>query len=206
MRERSNIRDVAVLQPDFLGFIFYPLSPRYAGEMLSADILDRLSPGIKKTGVFVNPPLQDVLQVSWRFSLDTIQLHGVESPSLCGDLRSKGLKVIKAFSFQKKEDIKKCRDYIHFADYFLFDSVTPGYGGSGRKFKWEILDEYDLEKPFFLSGGIGQEDLADIMGIRNPALYGIDLNSRFETEPGMKNVEMIREFIIQIRNNNLNHE
>lgn len=199
MREPENILGVANLKPDLMGFIFYPGSPRYAGETLKPENLICLPEQIKRVGVFVNSDSEKIAGAILRYSLDIVQLHGNESPEMCGRLTEKGISVIKAFNITEDSDFEACEMYTNCTKYFLFDTFTSKYGGSGKKFNWELLEKYNLVHPFFLSGGIAQGDISKIQKITNPAFYGIDLNSRFEVKPGLKNITMLKEFISGIR-------
>lgn len=198
MREPGNIIDVAQLNPDLMGFIFYPHSPRYIAEHLDPSEYIALIAGIKKVGVFVNADLREIQRMISKYSLDVIQLHGNESPDTCRRLRETGVGVIKTFHIGDRDACKQCSRYISDTDFFLFDTRSGKYGGSGEKFNWKILDKYDPGHPFFLSGGIGPDDLDEILRISNPSLYGIDLNSRFEIEPGLKNAELLKEFMNEL--------
>ncbi len=199
LREADNIKAVAELNPDFLGFIFYPGSPRFAGELLSPESLIYLRAGIRKTGVFVNADFKMITGTVRKYSLDTVQLHGSESPETCCRLKDTGVGVIKAFNIRKSGDFAGCSGFIKCTDYFLFDSAAQSFGGSGQKFNWELIREYDLDHPFFISGGINPADTSDIMNITNPSFHGIDLNSRFETRPGLKDIEKLKQFIKELR-------
>jgi phosphoribosylanthranilate isomerase len=200
MRETGNIIAAAELMPDFMGFIFYPGSGRFAGEMLNPEIVAHLPAGIRKTGVFVNAELNEITETVSKYSLNAIQLHGDEPPELCRILRDTGIVVIKAFSIGENMSFSSCRDYISCTDYFLFDTMTINHGGSGQKFDWKLLDRYDAGQPFILSGGISPTDIDNIAGITNPSFYGLDLNSRFELEPGVKDIEKLKKFINELRN------
>ncbi len=199
MRDTDNILKVTELGPDILGFIFYRSSTRYAGNMLDEDILLKIPFSVLKAGVFVNEDEKLISETVERFSLDMVQLHGDETPELCKRLKDKNIKVIKVFSMSIKDPFSKCSKYTGVTDYFLFDTPATGSGGTGSKFDWKILNEYNLNHPFFLSGGISTEDTDRIGEINNPSLSGIDLNSRFETSPGIKNTEMLKNFISEIR-------
>ena len=201
MREPDNIIEVAELMPDLMGFIFYPFSPRYANETLYPEILARLSPAIRKTGVFVNTDIEMIIRSVSKYSLDIVQLHGNETPDICRLLNERGIPVIKAFNIKDSISFRSCLDFISCTDYFLFDSCTSDHGGSGSKFNWEELNKYDLGHPFFLSGGITPNDITNILAIDNPEFYGIDLNSRFEIKPGKKDPEILKQFISEIRFN-----
>jgi phosphoribosylanthranilate isomerase len=200
MREPVNIVEVGDLSPDLMGFIFYPGSPRYAGETLKPHTLTALPDTIRKVGVFVNADYDNIKKTVTRYSLDYVQLHGDETAELCKRLKNIGFGIIKAFNIKEISGFDLCTKFENCADYFLFDAATLKHGGSGLKFDWKVLSGYTLDKPFFLSGGIGPEDVASILEIKNPSLYGIDLNSRFELKPGLKDVIKLRTIISAIRN------
>lgn len=197
MKIPENIRAVAALQPDLMGFIFYPKSPRYA-EPLDIATLNALPKSIKKIGVFVNEDLEDILTIATKYDLDGVQLHGTELVEMCKELRKAGFIVIKAFPIAEAYNFKVTKAYEGTCDYFLFDTKTDAYGGSGVKFKWEMLNEYVGETSFLLSGGIAADDAEAILKIEHPKLAGIDLNSKFEVKPGLKNVELLSGFLKEI--------
>ena len=201
MREPGNILDIAALKPDFMGFIFYNESPRYAEKILDRSILHKMPAGINKTGVFVNSDFDHISRIVTDYSLGTVQLHGNETPDLCFSLKERGIQIIKTFSISAKETFGRCSDFTGCTDYFLFDTAVSGFGGSGQKFNWKELHNYDLAHPFFLSGGIAQEDYNAINEIDNPSFHGIDLNSRFEIKPGLKDRAMLEKFISDLRQN-----
>ena len=198
MKYPSNIWDVAALHPDFIGFIFYPKSPRFA-EPLDIATLTALPKTIKKIGVFVNENLENILTIASKYDLDGVQLHGTELVDMCKKLRKAGYLVLKAFPIAEAYNFKVTKAYEGTCDYFLFDTKTDAYGGSGMKFNWRMLDEYVGETPFLLSGGIAADDAEAILKIDHPRLAGIDLNSKFEVSPGLKNVELLKGFIQQLR-------
>lgn len=198
MREKENIREVAELNPDMLGFIFYPASSRYAGN-IDPEILNDFPPQIIKTGVFVNSSFDQVTETVSKYSLGMVQLHGNESPELCYRIKETGIPIIKAFSIANDFDFNECRQYLFCTDYFLFDTSVRGYGGSGEKFDWEVLNKYIFQHPFFLSGGISPGDAEKVVSIENRGLRGIDINSRFETKPGIKDVMLLRNFISELK-------
>jgi phosphoribosylanthranilate isomerase len=198
MRDPGNIAGVASLLPDYLGFIYYPKSPRYAHELKPGDI-SGLPVSIRKTGVFVNSPRDEVLSISRRMGFRTLQLHGEESPDLCRDLKEEGFEIIKVFSIGGDGGFEKTGKYLKYCDLFLFDTASEKYGGTGEKYPWERLQEYSGEKDFFLSGGLAPGDLDDILKIRHPRLAGVDLNSRFEDAPGIKNLDLLARFMEGIR-------
>lgn len=202
MREPENMLEVANLKPDLMGFIFYPASPRYATEKLNSEIFTKFPPGIKKVGVFVNTDFDEIKATICKYSLDMVQLHGDESPEICLRLNEAGIHVTKSFNIKDGTGFKLCSKYIPCTDYFLFDASTSKYGGSGLKFDWKILDKYELGHPFFLSGGIGPGDVYNILEITNPAFHGIDLNSKFEVKPGLKDIKILKKFMYDVRNKN----
>src|ERR1700761_2142177 len=187
MRDSGNIEAVAALQPDYMGFIFYPQSPRYIGETEK-----NLSRNIIKTGVFVNEGIDKVHKLINKHSLSAVQLHGAESPEFCNAFQGK-VKVIKAFGVDKDFDFHQLQPYTGSVDYFLFDTKTDKHGGSGQSFDWSLLDKYKLGIPFFLSGGLSLENLDEVEAIQHPQFYGVDLNSRFEVEPGLKDIDKLKK-------------
>ena len=198
MKYPENIQAIAALKPDLIGFIFYPKSPRYA-EPLDASVLNLLPPTIKKIGVFVNENLENILTIAYKYKLDGIQLHGAELVNMCRELKRLGYIVIKAFPVAEAYNFKVTKAYEGVCDYFLFDTKTEGYGGSGVKFNWKMLNEYVGETPFLLSGGIASDDAEAIQKIEHLKFAGIDLNSKFEVKPGLKNVDLLRGFIRQFQ-------
>jgi len=198
MKYPENIRSIANLQPDFMGFIFYPKSPRYA-EPLDLETLQSLPKSIKKIGVFVNESLENILTIVYKYNLDGVQLHGSENVEICSKLKDTGLLVLKAFPIADAYNFNVTKNYEGACDYFLFDTKTEAYGGSGVKFDWRILNEYKGETPFLLSGGIAADDAEAILEIEHPKFAGIDLNSKFEVSPGLKNVELLKGFMKEIR-------
>ncbi len=199
LREPANMIEVANLKPDLVGFNFYPDSPRYALKNLKPEIFVHFPPGLKKVGVFVNADLNEIKENVLKYSLDMVQLHGDETPETCRLLFMKGISLIKAFRIQFKTDFKRFVDYVPWTNYFLFDTPTKKFGGSGKKFDWKILEGYDLGQPFFLSGGIAPGDSLSLLEISNPFFYGIDINSRFEILPGKKDIDLLKKFMNEIR-------
>ena len=199
LRDSENIREIAALQPDFMGFIFYPNSPRYVGQ-LDAGSLTSLPTSIKKTGVFVNENLENILTAISKYNLDAVQLHGADNKKLCRKIRQEAkTMVIKVFPIMDASNFRVTGDYEAVADYFLFDTKTDLYGGSGQKFNWNILQEYTGNKSFLLSGGIGADDVKALRAIEHPLLAGVDLNSKFELKPGLKNVALLKQFIDELK-------
>jgi phosphoribosylanthranilate isomerase len=196
MREPRNITDIAALRPDFIGLIFYPKSPRYVSEN---SISETIPEDVRLIGVFVDETPEKMLETAKRYSLHGIQLHGEESPETCRIVRENGLLCIKAFSIGNREDFSLARQYVADTDYFLFDTKTETFGGSGMKFDWDIIGGYSLSRPFLLGGGIGPEDAERLRQIAHPRFAGADINSRFETAPAIKDMEKVKQFIKIIR-------
>jgi len=199
MRDVRNIRDVSACGPDMLGFIFHPGSARYVGDDPDPFLFHKAVEGILTTGVFVNTPVETILGLARRYSLDQIQLHGREGTDACRMIREAGYKVMKAFALSRDFDFSTLAAYGPVCDYFLFDSPSEKHGGSGMKFQWDLLKEYPYKTPFFLSGGIGPEDAGKILGLHHPALYAVDINSRFEVSPGYKDIHQVKAFISYIK-------
>jgi phosphoribosylanthranilate isomerase len=194
LKSLENIAEIARLPIDMMGLIFYEKSPRYAGN-LPPEALKPLPASIRKVGVFVNASKETILEKVQPYDLQMVQLHGQETPALCSELRATGIEVIKAFPVAEAADFQLALNYEAACDYFLFDTKTPQYGGSGKQFDWKILSAYTGKTPFFLSGGIGLEDLETIKHLKHPLLYAIDLNSRFETAPGVKDINKLKQLI-----------
>ncbi|MBS3775203.1 MAG: phosphoribosylanthranilate isomerase [Bacteroidales bacterium] len=195
LRDEKNIRLLLeTVLPDYLGFIFYEPSPRYAGEILDISFLQRIKGSFKKTGVLVDASLSTAESIASKYELDALQLHGNESAEFCASLRRPGLEIIKTFHLSESFNFHVLEDYAPVCDYFLFDTRGQHPGGNGVRFNWELLEEYQMSVPFFLSGGIDGQDAASIAQIRHPALGGVDLNSRFEHNPGLKDVSKIKRF------------
>lgn len=198
LRDPDNIQDILKLKPDYIGLIFYPQSRRFVGKKLDPLQVNSWK-GVKKTGVFVNADLEQVQQIQADMHLDALQLHGEESPEFCRQLRRPGLELIKAFGVDDSIDWSGLTDYQDVVDYFLLDTRTAGYGGSGRSFSWDLLQDYPLDKPYFLSGGLSPENIAQAAAIEDPRLYGLDLNSGFEERPGFKDVSLLNNTLFEIR-------
>ena len=192
MRDAQNIRDVEALGIDWIGMIFWPKSKRYVAEVPSY-----LPEHLKKVGVFVDSTLDDILQHISDYQLDIIQLHGQESPDFAKALKPHT--IIKAFNIEKADDLLQTEKYEGIADYFLFDTKGKMVGGNGQKFDWSVLTAYQGKTPFLLSGGIGPEDAESVRSFHHPRCIGIDLNSRFESEPGFKDINQLKTFINKLR-------
>jgi len=194
--EMKQLQQLEGLNIDFAGLIFYKESPRYIGDKISKTELKKADFDLKKVGVFVNPEMIDVLDAIDEYGLDVVQLHGDESPEMCEDLSSE-VEVIKVFHIKdNKEDIDKMvADYDAVCDYYLFDKATDySIGGTGQQFDWGILTKAKIEKPFFLSGGIGVEDAVKVKAFKHPDFFGVDINSRFEKSPGVKDMGKLLQF------------
>lgn len=223
LREPENIRAVEELGVDWIGLIFWPESPRFVSMIRSrAGIIpdyskERLEENqhlnekksrhdnVKRVGVFVDCMPQTIVTCVYNFNLDIIQLHGNETPILCQNLRRtidpdihKDIKIMKTISISTPEDVQKYKEYESSVDYFLFDTKCKTVGGSGQQFDWNVLQQYKGDVPFILSGGIGPEDVERIKAFHHPKMIGIDVNSRFESAPGVKDIDKLKAFISQL--------
>jgi phosphoribosylanthranilate isomerase len=189
LRDPDNIKAVEALAPDYMGFICYDKSPRFIGAM-EDDELVNISTGITKVGVFVDEDADSISKMIYKYKFDAIQLHGSESPEFC-DMYKHEVQVIKAFGVDENFDFAKLDAYKNNVNYFLFDTKTRAHGGSGQTFDWTILDKYKLNVPFFLSGGLSPDNLEEVKQIKHPAFYGVDLNSKFEVSPGLKDIDKL---------------
>ena len=192
MKFTSNRKDVENLGVDLLGYIFYPPSKRYIGEVPEPGLMDSALPGV---GVFVDESVPTILKFARSYGLTHVQLHGKEKPETCRILKRQGLKVIKAFSVNSYFNFENTEQYEKTVNLFLFDTKTEIPGGSGKKFDWNILEKYQGHIPFLLSGGIRKEDAESIRKIKHKKITGVDLNSGFEDSPGMKNIQDLEQFI-----------
>lgn len=196
MKYPENIQAVATLQPDYMGFIFYEKSSRFFdGPMPTID------KSIKKTGVFVNASIAYILDKVQTYDLQAVQLHGEESPEYCVKIKQEieGIEVIKVFSMKDTFDFSILIPYQPVCDYFLFDTKGKLPGGNGFTFDWNLLKDYPYKKPYFLSGGIGLEEQENVQSFlrrqESNDCYAIDVNSKFEIEPGLKNIEKLKKFL-----------
>jgi len=202
MRTPENISGVAFAFPDYLGFIFYPKSKRFVGMEPSQKIMAIVPDSVKKVGVFVDEAPEKVLETVQNWNLDVVQLHGNETPEYCQQIQDLGITIFKAFSVDDQFDFEILNAYSGVCDYFLFDTKSQLPGGTGQKFNWQLLENYKVDVPFFLSGGISPDDLDAVLNFRHPQLFGIDINSGFEISPGVKDKEKIEQFINEIRKSN----
>lgn len=203
MREPENIDQVVDLNPDYLGLIFYDRSPRFVDNEIQ-----KLDAEVKKTGVFVNASIEEISEKILKYELQAIQLHGDESVEFCRDLRAqlseagKRPQLIKVFSITETFDFQILKDFETSVDLFLFDTKGKNKGGNGITFNWDVLKNYSSSTPFFLSGGIGLEEVPEIKSLykhfqdekKEPLFYGVDVNSRFESTPGVKDTDKLRMF------------
>lgn len=202
MKNAENVREIASLHPDYMGFIFYSPSPRNALG-LSYTIVTKLPKTIKKTGVFVDATKAEIEEYVNIHHLDAVQLHGNESVELCRFLNRNAIEVIKTVKVPEEEEedfFKKLEYYKDYVDLFLFEPEGKEAGGNGKKFNWEILNKYPLDIPYLLSGGISPEDVSALKAGLPPKCIGVDLNSKFEIEPGVKDVSKLSSFIKEMRN------
>lgn len=199
LNNQENVSYLLNYKLDFIGLIFYEKSKRSVmhGNIDNDFVKSVLS--AKKVGVFVDESLNIILKWAQEYELDYIQLHGTETPALCMKVRENGLKVIKAVSVSNKLPTELLKGYQNTVDLFLFDASGKKRGGNGTKFDWKILLEYGLKTPFLLAGGISLEDVNEIKKLNVRELYGVDLNSKFELEPGIKDVNQVKQFIEDIK-------
>lgn len=194
MKYRDNILKVAALKPDYMGFIFYEKSLRFMCEDIPV-----LPNDIKKVGVFVDASIEKIKEMREKFNLNAVQLHGHESPEFCQKLRNEHIEIIKVFSVENEFDFSKLKVYEPHVSYFLFDTKGPNPGGNGYSFDWTILQNYNSNTPYFLSGGIGLEDIEALNHFQKSAAaqqcYAIDVNSKFEIKPAYKDSIKLKKFI-----------
>ena len=194
----KQLQQLEALNIDYGGLIFYKDSPRYMGDKISGKQIKEADFDIKKVGVFVNPSSSDLLDAIDEYGLDIVQLHGNETPEMCEELSAE-VEVIKAFRIEdSKANIDKIVEpYDAVCDYYLFDTggLKESFGGTGQQFDWGILKKAKIEKPFFLSGGIGPGDAGKVRSFAHPDFFAIDINSKFETAPGVKDMAAILKFL-----------
>jgi len=178
------------LKPDYIGFIFYDKSKRFVADFPQIEIPS----SVKKVGVFVNETIDEIIEIVKKYKLDFVQLHGDETPDYCEKLALQNIKIIKAFSVDENFDFSAIKPFEKHVSLFLFDTKGKNYGGNGIKFNWDLLQNYKGKTPFLLSGGITKNDAEEIKKMKHPAFLGIDINSGFEIEPGLKNIKEIKEF------------
>jgi phosphoribosylanthranilate isomerase len=186
----TNINELATLNIDMMGFIFYEKSPRFVGEHFYKTHLQALPKSIRKVGVFVDEDEKMVLQKIEDYGLDVVQLHGNESVVYCEKLKVNNIIIIKAFQVDEAFNFSQLPPYQKFCDYFLFDTKGKEKGGNGISFNWSVLNNYQLDTPYLLSGGIGVENIKEALFITHPQLVGFDINSKIELEPALKSFEL----------------
>lgn len=203
MTDLQQMHQLGTLGVEFAGMIFYPRSPRFILRHLNGEQVKRARLKVYKVGVFVNAAYDEIINHVENFGLDMVQLHGDETPRFCEKV-SNYIQTIKAFRIGEDENIAwKIKDYRDSCDMYLFDTMGAGYGGTGKKFNWDMLRGQQFEKPFFLSGGISPDDVESIRSFCNDPvcnnLFALDVNSKFEVSPGVKNMELVRNFVEAIR-------
>ena len=195
MRDAQNITEVSALKPDYLGFIFYPKSPRYVGQDWDPNIIAQIPDGITCVGVFVNENIGFIMSTCHKYNIKTVQLHGKETPRFCSQLQRKGYTVFKAFQVDDDTTLDDLLPYQDHCDYFLYDTKSNALGGSGQKFNWAKLNELNVAGPFLLSGGITNADVNEIKSLNLPKLKGVDINSKFELKPALKDIKLLETFM-----------
>ena len=203
MTDIEQVNQLNEMGVEFCGFIFYPKSPRYVFKHMPATSIKKIKSNINKVGVFVNASTEDILQTVDDCGLYLVQLHGDESPRACERI-SDYVSVIKAFRLTDDDNILwKIKDYQEVVDMFLFDTEGVGYGGTGKKFNWKALMDLNINKPFFISGGIQPEDVMALKAFSKNVvgkdLFAVDVNSKFEISPGYKDMEKVRTFVSQLK-------
>lgn len=192
MREENNIHEVAALGPQYLGFIFYRESPRFVGDDFQ---MPSISKSIRKVGVFVNATTEEILAKVKAHKLDLVQLHGHEGVEQCKELKHHNLLIIKAFSIGDKFSFQDLNCYHEAVDYFLFDTKGKYYGGNAARFDWSILNDYDQQTPFFLSGGLSPENIKDVNALKDMNIHAVDINSGVEFSPAIKNISKVKKVV-----------
>lgn len=198
LRDSDNLLALMALQPDYVGFIFHEASPRFAGETLDPELVKNLPRTVKKVGVFVNASIDQIVRTVKRHGLDYAQLHGDETPDFCRNLQFKGINIIKAFSIDAEFNFTKLNNFKPHCDFFLFDAKGTSRGGNGQTFDWSLLRRYDNEKPFFLAGGIDLDNAGQAAELTGLKLHALDVNSRFETAPGVKDLDKVRRLMEKV--------
>lgn len=194
-REPVNIQALAALPIDYIGFIFYAKSSRFVEEKPKLAIPSL----IKKVGVFVNASLDEIKEKIVQYDLQAVQLHGDESSELCMQVGELGIETFKAFGIDEDFEWESIRAYENAVDYFLFDTKSAAYGGTGQTFNWDKLKQNPFDKPYFLSGGISIENMKEAADFEDERLYGLDLNSKFEIQPALKNIDLLTQALSIIK-------
>lgn len=194
----ENLRQVSALTPMMMGFIFSDKSPRCATG-LDPEIVKSLPEYIIPVGVFLNADEETIKTTAGKFGISHLQLHGNESPELCDRLRKNGLKIFKTIHVGESLPVEMIERYAGCVDMFVFDTLTEKAGGSGRKFDWNLLENYNAEVPYLIGGGVSPDDIDNIVAAMRPHMVGIDINSRFEISPGIKDIRLLTHFILSLR-------
>lgn len=197
MRDSENIRALAQLQPDYMGFIFFEKSKRDVYQQLDKVVLAELPTSITKVGVFVNASLEEIQTQISAYALDMVQLHGKEAPELCKQVQEAGTPVAKAFSVDDNFDFSITVPYKGNCDFFLFDTKGKEAGGNGFTFNWSVLDQHDNEVPFFLSGGLDKDNIKEVLKLEHLNIHAVDVNSKFEIEPALKDIELLKNSVFK---------
>ncbi len=199
MKYPENIQEIAELQPDYLGFIFYDKSKRYVlneNEQAFDNFIYQDTLRIQKVGVFVNEEIKNIIRIATTFDIKIIQLHGDETPEFCENLQLLDFKIIKAFGINEDFDFSVLSEYADVCDYFLFDTKSKNYGGTGNHFDWNLLKQYDNSKPIFLSGGLDIQDIPTIHDLlKDINIHALDFNSKLEKHYGLKDVKSSKDAI-----------
>ncbi len=190
MRDPENIGNVAALKPDYMGFIFYAKSPRYVSDVFAPSIFPAA-----RVGVFVNEEAAVITQRAREHQLEYVQLHGDESPEVCRQVRTAGLKIIKVFRVDQSFDFNQSMEFESEADFFLFDTKGEKFGGNAATFDWKVLEKYNQRIPFFISGGLHPANIRDLGNVLQMNVHALDLNSGVEDSPGLKNIDKVKEAI-----------
>jgi phosphoribosylanthranilate isomerase len=203
MTDLHQMHQLGTIGVEFAGMIFYHKSPRFVLKHLNGAMVKRAKLKVYKVGVFVNASYDEILNHVENFGLDMVQLHGDETPRFCEQV-SNYIQTIKAFRIGEDDNITwKVKDYYDSCDMYLFDTLGAGYGGTGKKFNWEMLKEAAVNKPYFLSGGIEPTDAGAIKAFANEEaaknLFALDVNSKFETSPGVKDMGLVKNFVGEVR-------
>lgn len=201
MKYPQNIAEIASLKPDYMGFIFYENSARFVGKDFQKTTFLSTPKTIKKVAVFVDESIDFIENIFQTYPFDFIQLHGHETPEFCKKLNNKGINIIKAFAVNEDFDFTILDDFESYCELFLFDTKGNHFGGNGQSFDWNLLQKYHLNTPFFLSGGIGLDNIQAALNFEHPLLFGIDLNSRLELNTAIKSVEITAQIFKTIRTN-----
>ncbi len=199
LKHKNNLYDVIEAGADLVGMIFYEGSPRFVVDSLYPEDVWFLPDEVEKVGVFVDAELTDIIKYSKLYQLDLVQLHGRESPEFCESVRISGYSVIKAFGVSEDFDFKALESYEKHADFFLFDTKTPAYGGSGKAFDWQLLEKYTYSLPVLIGGGVSVGNLKKLLSYDFPFLYAADMNSKLESEPGLKDINKVRDAVKILR-------